>query len=64
MSVIVVIGAGPRPNAAVYSMTATSPDTSETAQTKYVIMDGNEFLGSFEKQSYAECILSLIKRGE
>lgn len=61
MSVIVVIGGGPRPNASLYTL---SPVADSSAKTQYAIMDGNECLGVFEKQSYAEALLPLIQRGE
>lgn len=62
MSVIIIIGGGPRPNATLYTLSPVN--TASPSPTQYAIMDGNECLGVFEKQSYAEAILPLIQRGE
>lgn len=64
MSVIVVIGGGPRPNATLYTLSPVASSGEAAAPTQYAIMDGNECLGVFEKQSYAEALLPLIQRGE
>lgn len=62
MSVIIVIGGGPKPNAHIVSV-MNMPSAVDDVPT-YEIRDGSEVLAVFSKLSHASALLPLIQSGE
>lgn len=62
MSTIIIIGAGPHPQARIVAIQEVDQPTGQV--TSWGIMDGNEMLGTFEKLSYAKAMLPLLQMGQ
>lgn len=59
---VIIIGGGPRPGAAIYSVTLVSADAA--APAVYEIRDGSEVLFQCEKLSYLQALLPLVQSGD
>lgn len=67
MSTIIIIGAGPHPNARIVGMQEVSQENTVTnisPTITWAIFDGLTCLGTFEKLSFAKAMLPLIQSGE
>lgn len=62
MSTIIIIGAGPHPNARTVTVTVTEDDG--TSNTSYEVRDGDEVLGKCPRMSFARALLPLIQSGQ
>lgn len=60
MSTIIIIGAGPRPNARIVAVQEVDTPTVSS----WEIRDGKEIVGEFEKVSFAKAMLPLIQSGQ
>lgn len=62
MSTIIIIGAGPHPQARIVTVTVTEEDGTNTIT--HEVWEGSECLGKFPRRSYAIAMLPLIQSGQ